>query len=54
MTNIFVFIGILIVTEIVLAFIFASISQVFYQKLGLDFKSILKGIIERMFLFISF
>lgn len=53
MNNIFLFFAILFVSEIVLAFSFAAISQVFYQKLGLDFKSILKGFIERVFLLIA-
>lgn len=47
----YLLIGIIIlVTEIILAFIFSVISQVFYKKMGLDFRSIFKGIIERMFL----
>jgi hypothetical protein len=38
------------IAEIILAFLFAAISQIFYKKAGLDFKSILKGIFERIFL----
>ncbi len=41
---------IILVSEIILAFMFSVISQVFYKKMGFDFKSIFKGIIERMFL----
>jgi uncharacterized membrane protein len=44
---------ILLVLEIVLAFVFSVVSQVFYKKMGLDFKSILKGIFERAFLVVS-
>jgi hypothetical protein len=44
---------ILFVSEIVLAFLFSVVSQVFYKKMGLDFKSILKGIFERTFLVVS-
>jgi len=39
--------------EIILAFLFSVISQLFYKKLGFDFRSIFKGLIERMFLVIS-
>lgn len=40
----------LLVSEIVLAFLFSVISQLFYKKVGLDFKSIVKGMFERIFL----
>ncbi len=53
MNNVFLFFIILSIAEIVLAFIFAAIAQIFYQKIGLNFKSILKGFIERCFLFIT-
>jgi hypothetical protein len=42
-----------IVTEIFIAFIFAVIAQVFYHKIGFNFKAIFKGLIERLFLFIA-
>jgi uncharacterized membrane protein len=48
-----ILIGILIISEIVLAFAFSAIAQLFYKKMGLDFKSILKGIFERAFLVIT-
>jgi hypothetical protein len=41
-----------LVTEIIIAFAFAVIAQVFYHKIGFDFKAIFKGIAERLFLFI--
>jgi hypothetical protein len=44
---------ILIVSEIILAFSFATIAQVFYKKIGLDFKSIVKGLFERVFLTVA-
>ena|ERR1700761_9339670 len=44
---------IVILTETILAFLFAIIAQVFYKKAGIDFKSIAKGIIERLFLVIA-
>ncbi len=44
---------IFLVTEIITAFLFALTAQIFYKKIGFDFKSILKGIIERIFLFIA-
>lgn len=44
---------ILLVSEMVLAFAFSVVSQIFYKKLGLDFKSIFKGFFERVFLVIS-
>ncbi len=43
---------IILVSEIMLAFMFSVISQVFYKKMGLDFRSIFKGIIERLFLLV--
>ncbi len=39
-----------IVAEILIASIFAGIGQIFYNRLGFDWKSILKGVIERLFL----
>jgi hypothetical protein len=47
-----IFIGLLI-SEIVLAFMFSVIAQVFYKKIGLDFKSIVKGLFERLFLVLA-
>jgi hypothetical protein len=44
---------IIFISEIVLAFAFSAISQIFYKKLGLDFKSISKGVFERIFLVVS-
>jgi hypothetical protein len=41
-----------ILTETLIAFLFAVIAQVFYHTLGFNFKAIFKGICERMFLFI--
>jgi hypothetical protein len=41
---------IILVGEIVLGFLFSVIAQVFYQKTKIDFKSLIKGFIERMFL----
>jgi hypothetical protein len=51
--NIWIYLGILVVSEIVLAFLFSAISQIFYKKQGLDFKSILKGTVERVFLLVA-
>jgi hypothetical protein len=51
--NIWIYLGILVVSEMVLAFIFSAISQIFYKKQGLDFKSILKGTVERVFLLVT-
>jgi hypothetical protein len=48
--KIFVIALTMLVCEIILAFLFALIAQVFYKKLGFDFKSIFKGFIERLFL----
>lgn len=53
MTEMAILAGILIVCEIVIAFCFALTAQLFYKKIGLDIKSIVKGIIERLFLLIS-
>ncbi len=40
-------------SEIALAFLFQIASEYFYKKLGLDVKSIFKGIVERLFLIIA-
>jgi hypothetical protein len=48
-----IYFAILFATEMVLAFVFAIIMQVFYKRHGLDFRSILKGVIERAFLVIA-
>lgn len=45
---------IIFISEIILAFAFSVIAQLFYKKIGLDFKSILKGMFERIFLVIAF
>lgn len=50
--NYLILLGIIMVSEIVLAFMFSVISQLLYKKMGFDFKSIFKGIIERMFLMV--
>jgi hypothetical protein len=44
---------IFIIAEIITAFLFAITAQVFYKKIGFDFKSIIKGTIERLFLFVA-
>lgn len=49
----FEFIGIIIIFEIIFGFIFSAIAQVFYKKIGIDFSSLFKGLIERAFLFVS-
>ena len=41
------------ISEVFVAFCFALTAQVFYRKIGLDFKSIIKGMIERLFLLIA-
>ena len=45
--------GVFITAEIVLAFAFALVAQLYYRKIGLDFRSILKGMIERIFLILT-
>lgn len=44
---------IFLVVEIILAFIFSAVTQVFYKKMGLNFRSIIKGVLERCFLFVA-
>ena len=41
---------VILICEIILAFMFSAISQIFYKKMGFDFRSIFKGLIERLFL----
>ena len=53
MNEIGIYILVLIGSECALALLFAAIAQIFYKELGIDFPSILKGIIERAFLSIS-
>ena len=43
---------IILICEIIVGFLFSIIAQVFYQKTKIDFKSLLKGFIERMFLMV--
>ena len=43
-----------VITETILAFVFSVIAQIYYKKLGIDFKSIFKGLLERIFLSIAF
>jgi hypothetical protein len=38
---------------VLIAFFFAVTAQLFYKKIGFDFKSIIKGVVERLFLLIS-
>lgn len=42
-----------ILCEIILAFVFAATAQWYYKKMGLDIRSIIKGMTERVFLFIT-
>jgi hypothetical protein len=53
MSKLLLIILMLILIEIILAFLFAAIAQVFYKRAGIDFKSIFKGFIERLFLSIA-
>jgi len=52
MSSFVIVLGVL-VAEFILAFGFAIVAQVFYRKIGLDFKSIFKGTIERGFLVLA-
>jgi len=53
MSKFWVLLILFVLTEVVLAFLFSIIAQVYYKKLGLDFKSIFKGALERLFLTIA-
>lgn len=50
--KVFVFVLIVAVSETILAVFFAATAKIFYKKIGIDFTSIIKGFIERMFLMI--
>jgi len=39
-----------VIAEFILAFIFSWTAQLYYKKVGIDTKSVMKGIIERFFL----
>src|ERR1700761_758357 len=41
-----------VITEVLIAFVFAVIAQVFYKQMGFNFKAIFKGAAERIFLFV--
>lgn len=41
---------IMLICEIILAFLFSLVAQLFYKKSQIDIKSILKGLSERLFL----
>lgn len=53
MSKFWILLLIFLVTEALLGFLFSIIAQVFYKKIGIDFKSIAKGILERIFLAIA-
>lgn len=40
----------MLVCELILAFLFSLVAQLFYEKSQIDVKSILKGFVERLFL----
>ena len=42
-----------VVCEITIAFMFSVLAQLLYKKIGFDFKSIVKGIVERLFLVVA-
>jgi hypothetical protein len=42
-----------LIIEMVMAFIFSAIAQLFYKKNGIDFRSVMKGVIERIFLSVA-
>jgi hypothetical protein len=48
-----IFAGLFLVCEAVSAFFFQATARVYYRKMGMDFRSIAKGVLERMFLVIS-
>jgi len=45
--------GIFVVGEVVLAALFWAVANFFYRRSGLDARSIVKGVIERAFLFVT-
>ncbi len=53
MSKFWVLVLIFLLTETILAFLFAIIAQIFYKRAGIDFKSIAKGVLERIFLTIA-
>lgn len=53
MNKYWIIILLIVIIEIIVAFIFSLIAQLFYQKIGLDIKSIIKGVMERIFLTIA-
>ena len=42
-----------LIIEMLVAFLFAAIAQLFYKRNGIDFKSLVKGVIERVFLTVA-
>ena len=53
MSKFWILLTLFFAAEVILAFLFSAIAQVYYKKLGLDFKSIFKGILERLFLTVA-
>lgn len=51
--NLFLFIIIMIGAEVLFTYIFSFIANFFYQKNGFNTNSIIKGLIERFFLFFA-
>jgi len=51
--NIGILIGILFAAEIILAFGFSAIAQVYKYKIGIDFRSVFKRLIEREFIVLT-
>ncbi|MFC0184100.1 hypothetical protein SAMN04515674_102356 [Pseudarcicella hirudinis] len=53
MLKLVMFIGLFVISEMLIAFLFAITAQLFYKRIGFDFRSIIKGVIERLFLLIA-
>ncbi|TZF81525.1 hypothetical protein FW774_18415 [Pedobacter sp. BS3] len=45
--------SIMLVSEIILAFVFSAIAQIWYKKNGIDWRSVIKGVLERTFLMVA-
>ena len=53
MNKFFILFVVILISEIILAFAFSIIAQIWYKKNGIDMLSVIKGVLERLFLMIA-
>ena len=53
MNQVYLFLAICLISEVALTFLFWIITRLLTKRVGFDFRSLLKGLLERFFLFVS-